>query len=92
MPAPLPRASESVVCSDVGDGAVLLDTATEIYFGLNSVGARIWALLPEAESLDALCERLLELYPDAPAGELRTDVEELLNELAQHGLLIGQPV
>ena len=37
--------SEQVLSQDVGGEAVLLDLASEQYFGLNAVGTRIWQLL-----------------------------------------------
>lgn len=85
----LPRPHPSVVIQDVADGAVLLHMETEIYFGLNTVGARIWRLLPpECEQLDALCERLAETYPGADPDTLRRDVADLLNELQANDLVL----
>ncbi|HRQ79030.1 MAG TPA: PqqD family peptide modification chaperone, partial [Gemmatimonadaceae bacterium] len=70
------------------DGAVLLHTGQEIYFGLNEVGAAIWELLPPvSSSLDEICEKLAERYPDAPRDELRNDVETLLADLLREGLV-----
>lgn len=85
---PLPKPAPEVVFCEVEDGAVLLSTAQEIYFGLNGVGARIWALLPPAhDSLEGLCEGLSKDFPDVDAAMLRADVLELLAELKQHGLV-----
>ena len=41
----LPVAGRQVVYKAVADGAVLLHTETEVYYGLNRVGARVWELL-----------------------------------------------
>lgn len=84
----LPVPSATVVFQRIDDGAVLFAPATEIYFGLNEVGAKIWELLPpKSESLDQLCTTLAAAYPSVPAAELRSDVEELLTQLVQEGLL-----
>jgi hypothetical protein len=85
---PLPQPSASVVFCEVEDGAVLLSTTTETYFGLNAVGARIWALLPPANaSLENLCEALSREFPDADPAVLREDVNALLADLRQNGLV-----
>lgn len=70
---------------------MLFSPATEIYFGLNHVGARIWELLPPATStVQELCDRLRAIYPDAGAG-VEADVRTLLEQLALAGLVNGQP-
>jgi hypothetical protein len=84
----LPVPSATVVFQRIDDGAVLFAPATEIYFGLNEVGARVWELLPPtSDSLDQLCGTLAAAYPEVPATELRSDVEELLAQLLQEGLV-----
>ena len=42
LPVPNPK----VLFKSMSDGAVLFSTDNEVYFGLNSVGARVWELLP----------------------------------------------
>lgn len=84
----LPTPTPAVIFQRVDDGAVLFAPATEIYFGLNEVGAAVWELLPPAtDSLDALCARLAEQYADAPAEQIRADVEALLADLLREGLV-----
>lgn len=88
--SPLPRPRASVVWTALPDGAVLFAPDTEIYFSLNSVGAVVWELLGgDCGSVDALCARVLEAFPDAPADEVRGDVTELLAELQRAGLVEG---
>lgn len=84
LPSPLP----TVVFQRIDDGAVLFSPATEVYFGLNEVGARVWQLLPPtSSSLDELCAALGEEYPDVEAAVIRQDVSDLLAELAKEGLV-----
>lgn len=84
----LPHPHPSVVFREVSDGAVLLQMQDEIYFGLNEVGARVWQLLPpECRTVDELCERLRERYPEIPPDQIRADVEELLGQFREHRLL-----
>jgi hypothetical protein len=85
----LPIASTAVIFRELPDGAVLLSTETEIYFGLNEVGARVWQLLPPASaSFDELCVRLAREYPDAPLETIRLDVAELLDALLEQRLVV----
>ena len=88
-PVPLPAPAPGVMCQELDDGAVLFSPATEIYFGLNHVGAAVWSLLPPASAtLDELCATLAGRYPDAPPERLADDVERLLVELAREGLVV----
>ena len=90
---PLPKARADVIFQAVPEGAVLLSARDEIYYGLNEVGAEIWALLVATpRSLEALCEQLASRYPDVPPQTLRTDVLELLADLASAGLVALPPL
>lgn len=84
----LPHPNPAVVCCEVEQGAVLLSTEDETYYGLNPVGARIWALLPPVHfSLDGLCRALASTYPDTSLEILREDAAALLEDLLHHGLV-----
>jgi len=76
-----------VIFKRVQDGAILLDTRSEVYFGLNLVGSRIWEMLPGCVTLEALCVALGQEYPEVDEGMLRLDIVELLEELAGYGLV-----
>jgi hypothetical protein len=84
----LPVPSPDVIHRALPEGGILFHCADEVYFGLNPVGVRVWALLPPAhETLDGLCGALAAEYPDAPPEAIRADVAELLDALAAHGLV-----
>lgn len=88
----LPLPNPSVVFQPVADGAVLLNTRAEIYFGLNAVGADVWQLLPpRCRTIDELCAELCRKYPEADPDEVRHDVSALLDELSGEGLVTGSP-
>jgi hypothetical protein len=85
----LPRPHDAVVCRPIDQGAILLQTEDEVYFGLNEVGLNIWQLLPPAcGDLASLCTELAARYPDAPTEAIRADVLELLEELRRGGLVV----
>jgi len=84
----LPTPNCDVVYKRVMDGAVLLSTTDEVYYGLNAVGALVWEQLPPTLTrLDEVCARLARRYPDVAADTIRADVVELLDDLLAHGLV-----
>jgi hypothetical protein len=66
--------------------AVLLNLDSESYFGLDEVGARMWTLLTESDSIQTAYDALLEEY-DVEPEQLRADLTDLIDQLAQHGLI-----
>lgn len=78
--------SPDVLFQEVSGETVLLDLASEQYFGLDAVGTRIWALLNEGATADDVVETLLEEY-EVERATLEADVAELLAGLAGAGLI-----
>lgn len=78
-----------VVSTMTGDELVLLSFTTETYYGLNPVGARVWDLLGQGASVDTLCTVLGAEY-DVTGDVLRTDVRQVLSDLAAHALIVPQ--
>lgn len=75
-----------VLLQRVGEESVLLDLQTEVYFGLDSVGTRMWEALTRAETVEAAYQELLATY-QVDKQRLRTDLEDLIDKLAKNGLL-----
>ena len=75
-----------VLHQELGGETVLLNLTNESYFGLDEVGTRIWQVLAETSSLPDVVTRLLEEYDVAPE-QLRADVERLVTQLAEAGLV-----
>jgi hypothetical protein len=65
---------------------VLLNLDTETYFGLDEVGTRMWELLSSSPSIEAAYEQLVAEY-DVDEAMLRTDLEALLGQLVDGGLV-----
>jgi hypothetical protein len=78
--------SSDVLFQEVGGEAVLLDLASETYFGLDDVGTRIWQLLHEHGLLSAVHERMLAEYDVEPA-RLEEDLLHHIERLAEAGLV-----
>jgi hypothetical protein len=79
-----------VVFRELSGEAVLLNLLTGIYFGLNAVGTRMWALLNERVDLGRVAEALRDEY-DISAKTVETDLLRLCEELREKGLLQVSP-
>ena len=79
--------SPEVLFQEIGGEAVLLDLASERYFGLDDVGTRIWQLLQDQGSLRVVYDRMLDEY-DVEPTRLEEDLLKHVGELAEAGLLI----
>ena len=51
-----------VMARQVGEETVILDLASGTYFGLDTVGARIWQLMGEGRMLAEVCAAMLAEY------------------------------
>lgn len=80
----------SVIHAFVGGEAVLLDTESGLYFGLDEVGTRIWQLLVAGATEESIVDQLLEEY-DVERAQLRADVASFLAALVTKGLTEGSP-
>lgn len=78
--------SEEVLVQEAGGEAVLLDLASERYFGLDPVGTQIWTLLDQGQPLQQILETLCDAY-DAPRERLHEDLLALVAELSEAGLV-----
>ena len=68
------------------EGVLLVDPSGEECYELDPVGARLWELLGADGDLDHAVAQLLLEY-EVEEVELRTDLLELLNDLADMGLV-----
>jgi hypothetical protein len=69
------------------DEAAILSLTSSTYYGLNSVGARIWDLLREPRVVQSVLDYLLDEY-DVEANRCEHDLIALLQQLADEGLVI----
>jgi hypothetical protein len=77
---------ETVLFRELDGESVLLNLNTESYLGLDDVGTRMWTLLTTEPSIQAAYVRLLAEY-DVTPDALRHDVEVLLGQMLEHGLV-----
>ena len=79
-------ARDGVLVREVQGEAVLLNLDREAYFGLDSVGTRMWTVLTQAGSVQLAIDQLGAEYEVEPA-ELEADVGRFLEELEGAGLV-----
>lgn len=80
------RAPAHVLVRELQGESVLLNLDSETYFGLDEVGTRMWEVLTTAPSIETAFETLRVEYDVAPE-KLRADLEALVGQLLEKGLL-----
>ena len=75
-----------VMAREVGGETVILDLASGTYYGLDPVGARIWQLMAEGQTLTQVCEVMLAEY-EVTRGDIERDVLALVQTLMERQLV-----
>lgn len=78
--------SKDVLVQELAGETVLLDLASENYFGLDAVGTRVWQLLNKGEEGSVLIDTLLCEY-EVEREVLEKDIAALLERLREAGLI-----
>ncbi len=81
------KINDNVVFHNLEGEAVLLNTKTEEYFGLDNVGTAMWNALLETKSVEKAHEKLIDEF-EVESEQLYQDLENWVHELAENGLLI----
>jgi hypothetical protein len=77
---------DEVVAVDLKGQTVILDIDSGLFYQLNAVGTRIWAMLDAPSTVPRLCERLQDAF-DVNAKTCRSDVTDFIQRLGANGLL-----
>ena len=83
------RVPEDVIFRELNGEAVVLNLDNGTYFGLNSIGLRIWQLCEQHGSLREVWEAMQREF-DAPGEALQSDLLAFVNELSSKRLLTRQ--
>lgn len=75
-----------VMAREVGNETVILDLANGTYYGLDPVGARIWQLMAEGQTLTQVCEFMLAEY-EVTREDIERDVLALVQTLLERKLV-----
>ena len=74
------------ISADLSGEAAILNLKSGVYFGLNTVGARIWNLVQEPKTVNDIRDTLIEEF-DVEPDQCEADLFALLKELFSHGLI-----
>lgn len=78
---------DEVYAEQIEDETVLLELRTGRYFGLDPVASRLWQLLVDFGSTEAVAKAALEEY-DVSFEQLRQDIDALVEQLVERKLLL----
>lgn len=78
--------AKNQVSTDLAGEAVILNLESGMYYGLDEVGARIWELIQQPQSVPVILETLLNEYEVEP-GQCENDLLVLLQSLATAKLI-----
>jgi hypothetical protein len=82
--------SRDLVSSDVDGEISMMNVETGKYYGLASVGARIWALLAQPTDVQSVCDRLMREYR-VDRTTCEQDVLRFLEHMAAEGVVTPAP-
>jgi coenzyme PQQ synthesis protein D (PqqD) len=80
------RILKDVVFRDLEGELVLLNLATGVYFGLDPLGTRIWALIDDGCTTDEIVSAITAEY-DVDVEACRTDLTRFLAALRDNDLV-----
>jgi hypothetical protein len=77
---------DNVLMRELDGESVILDLASEKYFGLDEIGTRMWQVLAGTDTVQEAYDILLLEY-DVEPQQLLQDLQELVEELVGSDLL-----
>lgn len=79
--------STSLLVAPVNDEIVMMDLQHGLYYGLDDIGADIWARIETPIAFAALIDGLVVDY-DAERGRIEGDVRKLISIMARHKVVL----
>jgi len=80
------RINDDVLWQELQGEAVLLNLKTGVYFGLNSIGTRVWELLAATGMLRDVVDAIVGEY-DVEVQACADDVIALVADMQKHALV-----
>ncbi len=81
------RPNPDVLTQKLPEGeVVLLHMGSEVYFGLDPVGARMWEALADTGDIEAVSSQLADEF-EVEQDRLLSELRQLIAELTEAGLL-----
>ena len=81
------RVPDDVLISELQEESVILNLASERYYGLDDVGTRFLSVLNNSDSIEAAYEVLRQEY-EVDAQSLQQDLIDLVEDLVKQGILV----
>jgi coenzyme PQQ synthesis protein D (PqqD) len=78
--------NDGVIWREVDGDVVVLSVEKGVYFGIDGAGGQMWRELVELGSIEKTFESLRHQF-DVEPDELRRDLDDLVNQLVQKGLV-----
>ncbi len=78
--------SSDQLSTDLGDETVIMGLASEEYYSLEDVGARIWSLIQEPRTVKEILDSILNDYAVEPE-RCERDLLAVLQQMAEEGLV-----
>jgi hypothetical protein len=82
--------AEQALESRVGAETVILHLEKGYYYGLDPVGTRVWELIKDGNSVDAIAAQLRAEYRGAGEG-VEADVRAFVDDLLENNILTAMP-
>jgi len=82
------RRNTAIISTSMGAEALMMDG--DAYFGLNPVGAHIWALLETPHSFEELAESVAQTFDAPDSAALSTDVRDFIATLIERDLVVEE--
>lgn len=79
-------AKKELLCCELGDGAVILDLDSGIYYGLDPVGTYVWAQIQEPKVMTDLIADLRDAYAVDPT-QCEQDLRKFLVTMIERNLI-----
>ena len=76
----------TVIGTQIDDDLVMMDSDQGRYFGLNPVARKIWELLEQPLTQEALVEKLVAVYDITPE-QCRKDIAPFIAQLTENKLI-----
>ena len=73
---------------DMDDEVVMMDVTNGDYFGLNTVGAYIWNLLEQEQTIAMILENAQQHFTAENTEQIQQDVYTFLTELQEKKLVV----
>ena len=80
------QVSKNQVSANLQDEEVILNMEDGVYYGLNTIGARVWRLIQEPKTVKEIQETLLEEF-DVESDQCMRKLTDLLLDMERRNLI-----